>query len=82
MCGIVFDENGREYYSVRELRTLWPRIVFIPVAWDEADSEDDCLCGVDVPETARIHGAQVSHDRAFDDYQILAATTNEARSEA
>ncbi|MBA2670571.1 MAG: hypothetical protein H0U67_09385 [Gemmatimonadetes bacterium] len=71
MCTVVFAQDGTEIGSVAELRLMWPTIIELNAGvLHPAADEDFCLCGVDVPGTARVNGARVRYDDGFDEYKV------------
>jgi len=71
MCSLLFTEDGTEISTVAELRRMWPIVIEQRAGvLEQQPDEDYCLCGIDIPGTARANGARVSHDSTFDEYTV------------
>lgn len=74
MCVIVHTKDGGTIETVAALRALWP----VLIQWSDgvlepSDDEAYCLCGIDVPESARVNGCEVVEDDVWGDYRIVGA---------
>ena len=73
MCCTLQLANGKEIDSVRELKTIYPNLVWFEEAYESLKKEDDqCLCWVNIQATCAAYGDTVEHNPS----EMLYSITN------
>lgn len=71
MCTLILTDDGGTIETVAALRELWPVLIAAGGGvLEPSDDEAYCLCGIDVPGSARVNRYRANYDPSWGEYRI------------